>query len=117
MCVAILGYSLSAVLATFIGSVTLNAMSRDLSIATSHAQYILEDIRNTTFANVATNVTAGNWTWNTAAVTSNGLTAMKSESISTTSSGTTLLDVTVTITWVDTPGRTRTKTLRTLISA
>ncbi len=117
MTAAIMGYALSCVLAAFIGCVTLNAVSRDLSIATTHAEFILESVRNTSFATISSGITAGNWNWSTANVTAQGLNAMKNESTSVAVSGTTLLDVTVTISWTDVPGRSRTKTLRTLISS
>lgn len=115
--VAILSYSLSAILATFINSIALNEMSRNLSIATSHAEFVLEEIRNTTFSSISTNITNGSWNWDTAEVGTNGLTALNSEAIAATVSGTTLLDVTVTVSWNDAQSRARTRSLRTLISS
>ena len=114
---AILAYALSAILASFMNSVLLNESSRHVTIATSHAQFVMEDVRNTAFGSIPTNISTGYWNWNTATIGTNGLTAMNSESISVTSSGTTLLDVTVTVSWKDTKGRSRSKALRTLISS
>jgi prepilin-type N-terminal cleavage/methylation domain-containing protein len=113
---AILGYALSMMLLTFIQGLALNEGSRNLITATSHAEYVLENIKNTVFPNLATNISAGAWTWNTSAVTSNGLTALNWENISTTSSGANPLDITVTVSWQDTGGRSRSKVLRTLVS-
>jgi len=113
---AILGYALSMILLTFINGAALNEDSRNLITATSHAEYVLENIKNTTFSNIATNITAGTWDWNTSAVTSNGLTALNTESITTISSGANPLDITVTVAWKNTGGRSRTKVLRTLAS-
>jgi prepilin-type N-terminal cleavage/methylation domain-containing protein len=117
MAAAILSYSLVMVLASFIGSVALNEANRNLSIATSHAQFAMESIRNTSFASVATSITAGNFTWNTAGVANQGLTALKGESLTTTYTGSTLLDITVTVSWSDANGRTRSKILETLVSS
>ena len=114
---AILAYALSAILASFINTVALNETSRNLSTATTHAEYVLEEIRNTTFASIATNINAGNWNWNTATISGNGLTALNNESIAVTVSGTTLLDVIVTVTWRDLKSRVRTQNLRTLITS
>jgi prepilin-type N-terminal cleavage/methylation domain-containing protein len=116
MTAAILAYCISIVLMCFINSTALNQESRNLTAATTHAEYVMESIKNTSFANIATNISGGTWTWNTSAVTSNGLTALNSESITTTSSGANPLDVSVTVTWNDMQGRSRSKVLRTLFS-
>ena len=113
---AILGYALSVVLLTFINSAALNEASRNLTTATTHAEFVMENIKNTVFASIATNIGNGLWTWDTAAVTSQGLMALNTESVSTISIGTNPLDITVTVTWNDTQGRSRSKILRTLIS-
>jgi prepilin-type N-terminal cleavage/methylation domain-containing protein len=116
MTAGILSYALAMVLATYITSVALNQASRNLTIAVSHAEYILEDIRNTSFSTVATSVTAGTWNWNAAAVTARGLGALNNESTSVTSSGTNPLDIAVTISWNDLNSRARTRTIRTSIT-
>ena len=113
---ALLGYSLSVTLLTLINSSALNEISRNLITATAHAEFVLESIKNISFATTVSSISSGTWTWNTAAVTSNGLTALNTESIATTSSGNNPIDVTVTVTWNDKGGRSRTKVLRTLIS-
>ena len=113
---AILGYALSVVLAGYVNNVALDEASRNLSSAVSHAEFVLEDIRNTSFSSVAGNITSGNWNWNTSTVTTQGLTALNSESIAATSSGTNPLDITVTVTWNDLHGRSRSRVLKTTIS-
>lgn len=116
MVTAILAYSLSVVLLTFINSSALLEASRNMVTATAHAEYVLESVKNTAFSNIPTNISNGIWTWNTAAVNTNGLTALNSESITTSYSGANPLDITVTVAWQDTRGRSRSKSLRTLIS-
>jgi prepilin-type N-terminal cleavage/methylation domain-containing protein len=113
---AIVSYSISAILATFTSSVALNEMSRNLTTATVHAEYILENIKDTTFANIPTDITNGVWNWNTASVTSNGLIALNSEAISVQYTGTNPLKVTVSVAWNDLRGRSRSQSLQTLIT-
>lgn len=113
---AILGYALSIMLMLFINTTALNQASRNLTTATIHAEYIMENLKNTAFAQIATNINNGTWNWNTAAITSNGLTALNTENITTTYSGTNPLTVTVAVTWADNGGRSRSKSLSTLIS-
>lgn len=112
----ILGYALSVVLAGYVNNVALDEASRNLSSAVSHAEFVLEDIRNTSFSSVAGNITSGNWNWDTSTVTAKGLTALNSESIAATSSGTNPLDITVTVSWNDLRGRSRSRVLKTTIS-
>ncbi|MBI4308864.1 MAG: hypothetical protein HY591_00880 [Candidatus Omnitrophica bacterium] len=113
---AILSYSLSVVLVTFVNSIALNEASRNLTTAVSHANYVLENIRNTTFASIATNVSSGTWDWNASTITSQGLTALNNESTAVTSSGTNPLDVTVAVSWNDLNGRNRSRVVKTSIS-
>jgi len=113
---AILAYALSIMLMLFINTTALNQASRNLTTATIHAEYVMESVKNTAFALIATNISSGTWTWNTAGVTSQGLTALNGESITTTSSGTNPLTVAVTVAWQDMQGRSRSKSLSTLIS-
>ncbi len=112
---AILAFCLSMVLMCFINSTELNEKSRNLVTATSHAEFVMESIKNAAFSSVATSISGGTWNWNTAAITSNGLTALNTESIATTSTGTNPLDVTVTVSWRE-KGRNRSTTLRTLLT-
>ena len=113
---AILAYCLSVILTTFTGGTALNAASRNLTVAVSHAQFVMERVRNTSFSSVAANISGGTWNWNTAAVTTNGLSALNGESIAAASSGTNPLDVTVTVSWNDLNNRARSRVLKTTIS-
>jgi len=77
----------------------------------------MEDIRNTTFGNISTNITNGNWDWDAGTVALKGLHALNSESIATSVSGSDPVDVTVTVSWHDLNGRVRSFNLRTYISS
>ena len=112
----IFGFFLSVLLYAFLGCITLNETSRNLTKATQHAQFVLEDIRNAAFANISTNITNGTWNLDSSEITTQGLSPLKLENITVTSSGTTVLDVTVTVTWNDVQQRSRTLTLKTSIA-
>ncbi len=113
---AILAYCLSLILTTFNHSIALNDASRNLTTAVSHAEFVLEDMRGTSFGSIATDISDGHWNWNAATVTSKGLTALNSESISASSSGSNPVDITVTVNWHDLRGRIRSRVLKTSIS-
>ena len=94
----------------------LDEAGRNLIVATSHADFVMEDIRNTAFSSISTNINSGNWNWSSANITAAQLTPLNNESIATQVSGTNPLDVTVTVTWRDSQQKNRTKVLETLIS-
>ena len=95
---------------------SLEEASRNLIVATSHADFVMEDIRNTSFSNLSTDITSGNWNWNSTNITAAQLTPLNNESIATQASGTNPLDITVTVTWRDSQQKNRTKVLETYIS-
>lgn len=112
----ILSFALTQILILFMNCMNSNEASRNLSTAVTHAEYVLEDIRNTNFSSIATNISNGTFNYaNAAAVTAAGLQALKSETITAQYSGSNPLNVTVTVSWQDHGGRTRTKSLQTLV--
>lgn len=113
---AILAFALSGILLLFINCIFLNESNRNLTTAITHAQFVLEEIKNTTFNNIATNINAGTWDLNSAGITAKGLIPLSNESIDASVSGTTLLDVTIPVSWRDFGTRDRNFTLRTLIA-
>jgi prepilin-type N-terminal cleavage/methylation domain-containing protein len=116
LAVMILGVTLTQVLVIFMNCASSNENSRNLSVAMSHASFVFEEIRNATFSNVATDIANGNWTYgSTSAVTAAGLTPLKNETITTTSSGTNPLTLTVTVGWEDHGGRVRSEILQTVV--
>jgi len=110
---AILILVLSALLVLYINCMILNEASRNLSIAASHAQYMMEEIKYTSFANIAS--TYNGVCINSGSIESRGLSALTAETICSTVTGTSVLDVSVVVSWQDKGIRNREFTLTTLI--
>lgn len=91
----ILAFTLTGLLALFINCIFLNESNRNLTIAISHAQFALEDLKNTTFASIASA------TWDSATISAKGLVPLNNEFISINVSGTTSLDIQVIANWKD----------------
>lgn len=113
---AILAFVLSGLMMLFIGSAFLNEANRNLSLATSHAQFVMEDIKNTDFGDIKTKIDNGDWDWNAQAVAARGLSALDSETIDTSVTGTNPLDIAVSVRWIERRTRNRSAQLETLIS-
>lgn len=114
--IAIFAVTLPLLLQSFISVTLLNERSQNSTIAISHAQYVMEEIKDTYFNNIADNINNGNWDWNSAAISSNGLGALVNENINTEVSGTDLLNIIITVSWNDRDGRIRNTQLNTLIT-
>lgn len=108
--VTILAVALTGLLLLFTNCIFLNDANRNLIIATSHAQFAMEEIKNTPFASITST------TWNSATITSKGLVPLSNESIVINVVGTDLLDVTVTVNWKDRGRIDRSTALRTKIA-
>ena len=113
--VAILAFAISGMLLLFTNCICLNEANRNLGIATSHAEFVMEDIRNSQFSTLKADINNGNWNWDTTAINAAGLTALNIESIATLATGTEPLDITVTVTWQDRTQRNRSLVLETLL--
>jgi len=113
---AILVFAISGLALLFIKVSLLNDANRNLSIVTSHSQFVMEKIKNANFSGLSTDITNGVWNYNAAAITAAGLTALNSETITTVASGTSLLDVTITVGWKDRTSKNRSFVLETLIT-
>ncbi len=107
---AIMAFALTAIMSIFVNCISLNISNSNSSIATAHAQYALEEVKNTNFTTIASQV------WNSAAISAKGLTPLNSESISINVTGTAVKDVTVTVGYVDRGTRNRSFALETLIA-
>lgn len=96
---AILAFALTSLLGLFVSCMFLNENNRNIGIAAGHAEYVLEDIKNTAFELMKARIQNGTWSWNSALIESHGLTPLRSESIATTCTGTDPLDVSVKVFW------------------
>lgn len=117
--VLILMVVLSGLLLLFTNCIILNETSRDISIATSHAQYILEEVRDTPFADLDTEITVnGKWNWDTNEIISEGLTPLRDEAIYTYTSGASLdpLLVIASVVWKNRKGALQTQELYTQVT-
>ena len=81
---AILVFALAGLLALFISCMLLNESSRNRATAIAQAQYVMEEIKNTNFDVIETNINAGNWNWDEAEIENESLPVLKSEFITTT---------------------------------
>ncbi len=106
---AILALALTGIVALFLQCMILNEANRNSVIALSHAQFAMEEIKNTPFGGITSSV------WDSAAVTSKGLSPLGNESITINVTGTDLLDVTATVNWLDRGTRNRNLSLETQI--
>ena len=109
---AILAFALAGLLALFISCMLLNESSRNRATAIGHAQYVMEEIKNTNFDNIETNINAGNWNWDETEIENESLPVLKSELITTTvpASGDPV-EVLVEVEWQDRIGTTQTISL------
>ena len=119
----IMAFVLVGLLQLFITCIFLNESNRNLSVATAHGQYVLEEMKNTNFTNFKNSSPNADtyWDWNSAAINSNGLGALNSEAIATDAAwvdaGTkNRLDIAVTVSWKDFGLRERSLVLRTLLT-
>jgi type II secretory pathway pseudopilin PulG len=107
---AILALVISGLLLVFLNCIFLNEANRNSTTAISHAQFAMEEIKNTNFGSIASA------TWGNSTIVSKGLNPLNNESISIGVSGSTVLNVNVTVNWKDRGTRDRNMSLVTLIS-
>jgi prepilin-type N-terminal cleavage/methylation domain-containing protein len=118
----------SAVLFLLFGNcILLNEFNRNRSIALSHAQYVLEEIKNSNFTTLEADINDGDWDWNTNQLENIfdpgdniEIIPLRSEVIDTNVNdigvAAPLLDVVATVTWQSRGGENRVITLETLIA-
>ena len=112
---AILAFVLCGILILFVNCSFLNESNRNLTLALSHVQYIMEEIKDTYFSEIKTKIDNGDWDWATEDIAAEGLTALKNESIDTSyGSDENPLEVIVDVQWEG--RRQRQAELRTLIT-
>ncbi|MBL7070033.1 MAG: hypothetical protein ISS27_01000 [Candidatus Omnitrophica bacterium] len=109
---AVLAFVLVSLLFIFTSCLFLDESSRNSTLATSHAEYVIEDIKDTSFAQIP--AMAG--TWDTSAITAAGLNPVTGESIVIAVSGVNPLNINVTVNWSDRGNRSRSISFSTLIT-
>jgi Tfp pilus assembly protein PilW len=115
---AILAFAITGVLGVFTNCLILNTTNKDLTIASSHAQYVLEKIRNTAFTGLQDAIESGTWNYTSSTINATNLTALSGETITTVPGySTDPLEVNVTVSWRDQFNRSRNETFTTLIGS
>jgi len=117
LAVAILAFVLCGMLVLFVNLLFLNEANRNLTLSVSHVQYVMEDIRNTQFSEIKSKIDNGDWDWDAADITAQGLAVLINESIDTSRGlDDNPVEVTVSVQWQDRRQRQRQVELRTLIT-
>ena len=117
LAVAILAFVLCGMLVLFVNLLFLNEANRNLTLSVSHVQYVMEDIRNTQFSEIKSKIDNGDWDWDAADITAQGLAVLINESIDTSRGlDDNPVEVTVSVQWEDRRQRQRQVELRTLIT-
>jgi hypothetical protein len=114
--VVVLAVALCVLLVGFVTCAFLIESNRNFTRATTHAQYVMEEIKNTDFNEVKSRIESGYWDWNTQTIEAQGLTALNNESIDAQVTGEALLDIVVEVRWQDRGGRERNTSLETLLA-
>ncbi len=107
--IAILVIPVTAILSLFISCLTISENNRNLVTAVSHAQFAIEELKNTSYANI---VSAA---WNSSDISSRGLNALNGETIVIAAGGNPR-NIQVTVNWQDRGMRPRNVTLSTKIA-
>jgi len=112
----LLAVVLSGILMLFINCMLLNEANRNSTVAITHAQYVMEEIRSTSFGSIQTMANNGTWDLDDTelAAAPYNLTVLDLEVIDTTvTSVGNLLEVEIGISWEDRRGRERSEQLMT----
>jgi Tfp pilus assembly protein PilV len=118
----ILSFVLSGLLLLFTNCMLLNDSSRNLSVATSHAEYILETIRGQDFADIQTTINSGGasgWDLTTVELSQSpyNFTTLPDETVATSVFQTgNPLGVLVNVSWLDRGLKARNTELRTFLT-
>lgn len=108
---AIMAFALVGLLALFISCMRFDEFNRNLSQATGHTQFVMEEIKNEaasgSLSDIRDKIDNGDWNWSVdgGQIADNGLSPVSEETIVTTydEDDTDPLDVTVSVTWRDNP--------------
>ena len=114
---AILAIALCSILMSFYACFFLNEANRNRSIAISHAQYILEDIKSMDFDYIEDDINDGDWDWTIGGIESHGLLPLPNETTDAAASNASgLINTSVTVYWKDRGLRDRNLSIITLIA-
>lgn len=114
---AILVFALSTVLVGFVTTILLNRSSRNLTRATTHANYVTEEIRAYQFSSLVDDVNNGTWDWDATEIQAQGLRPLPYENIEVAAAGNSLVEISLTVNWRDHGSRSRNLNFRTLRAA
>ena len=95
----------TGILFVFAKCIILNEHNRNVTMATLHTQYVMEDIKNNNFSLIADSINNGDWNWGVDEIAAEGLSHLNSEVIAVTVDGTDLLDIEINVTWNNLEGR------------
>ncbi|MBU0634094.1 MAG: hypothetical protein KKB82_00160 [Candidatus Omnitrophica bacterium] len=112
----ILALILVSIVAVLTNINLLNETNRNLTIAVTHAEYLIEEIKNASFSGLESNIGSGVWDFTSAQLSATyGLSGLNNESVNTTveQSGNPL-EISVTVNWTDIGQRNRSVTLSLL---
>ena len=102
------------ILMCYLNALNLNESSRNLIAALSHAEYVLEDMRNVPGVMLRLKVANQEWEWDGAKITEKGLNALRDETISVSVGEGTPFPVMVRVKWKDRNGRQRQQDINTM---
>jgi len=107
----------------FANCIILNQLNRERTLAMSHAEYVLEEIKNESFTNLEDRINgvspfSAEWDWSSTDINNKGLSALNDEVIDTNEVGSNpdLLDIVVNVSWTNRRGATQTMSLETLLA-
>ncbi len=116
MSTAILAFAVAGMLGLFSNCLFLNSENGNVAVASSHAQYVLESIRNAGISGLQNNIESGAWSYSSDGISALGLTPLKSETIGTACGSGVPLEVNVTVSWLDRFDRVRSEYFNTEIA-
>ena len=117
LAVGILVFVLCGMIVLFVNCSFLNESNRNLTLSLSHAQYVMEDIKNTYFSEIKGMIDDGDWDWDATEIAGEGLTALTNESVDTSHGlADNPLEVIVSVQWENRLQRQGQIELRTLIT-
>ncbi len=111
--------ALSGILLLFINCMLLNQANRNSTVAITHAQYIMEEVRGTDFASIQGLVEGGQWDLDSGELGAApyNLAVLDNEAVDTTVTVVgNMLEVSVAVSWQDRLGRNRSEQLLTRIA-